>query len=661
MERRFADVVVTGRRPNVMELLGPVLFAVIIYYVIAPWVIAFDSKYLPLALIFLLILNFAARIRAFRRPPRVILERGGFSLRLFSNLTLKTPAANVANIDLRANRMTVTFASLHAVEPAKLRTWLHGNFRKHGCHAMAARGTFSLEQVNQLRLALGMPVQSADLYADYEATLHQMTPRVIVTPALIAANVAMFVVMAALGAGFFMPDPQLMVQWGANFGPLTCHGQWWRLFSSLFLHFGMLHLLMNMYILRDIGPVVERMLGPVGFAIGYLVSGFFGSVASVWWHGAIVSAGATGAICGVFGMLLGLVTVHQHSIPAAIIREHRTNAIMFVVLSTALASAIPGIDIAAHLGGFVAGFLCGLVQRGNQLFGAGRRISRNLGLAAAASVAGVVAIYFLSTRSADIVALSIQAGKVDTAADASFAASMQRQESGSQTAVATSAEIRTAILPMYDDLADQLKRVPRQKGIEQDRLRTTLAEYVELKREAWELMRESIANNNLVAEGLAHLRNEAAQRLVASQSLRGHDKQTRVATSFHKEFAVLMVADAEAMQALAILYGQDSRGDVNAADLKAMFNRDVLAVWQKGTKRFLAAAKECPVQDLPIVERTRKYIDLKSAGLLLLAQSLREGDQTKSAAGYKKLEEAAEAAKEIWPKPSNVDAEDQNK
>src|SRR5207248_288094 len=138
--------------------------------------------------------------------------------------------------------------------------------------------------------------------------------------------------------------------------------------------------------------------------------------------------------------LLGLVTGRQQSIPVELIKAHRASAVMFVVLNLALGSAIPGIDQAAHLGGFAAGCLCGLALKVNLPIAAGRRTLRNLILAAVASLAGVMAVHFLSTRSLDIMAISARAGAVDVAAETAFARAIQRQQKGELTAAETGAE-----------------------------------------------------------------------------------------------------------------------------------------------------------------------------------------------------------------------------
>ena len=118
------------------------------------------------------------------------------------------------------------------------------------------------------------------------------------TLGVILVNVVAFILMALTGASFMDPSADSLTAWGANYGPLTLNGQSWRMFTSLFLHFGLIHLLMNMIVLANIGPFIESLSGSTAFATLYLVAGLGGSAASLAWHPWTVSAGASGAIFG---------------------------------------------------------------------------------------------------------------------------------------------------------------------------------------------------------------------------------------------------------------------------------------------------------------------------------------------------------------------------
>jgi rhomboid protease GluP len=116
-----------------------------------------------------------------------------------------------------------------------------------------------------------------------------------------------------------------------------------------------------MWVLRDIGQLAERLVGNVGFLLLYLLSGLFGSLASVCWNPMVLSAGASGAVFGAFGGLMGFVLLRGDSIPKSILGGLRNSGGTFLFYNLIFGFSIPGIDMAAHLGGLAAGFACGLI------------------------------------------------------------------------------------------------------------------------------------------------------------------------------------------------------------------------------------------------------------------------------------------------------------
>ena len=126
----------------------------------------------------------------------------------------------------------------------------------------------------------------------------------VVTWTLVAANVAVLIAMLA------GPDPlgtaDTLLAWGANFGPRTTGVERWRVLTSIFLHRGVLHLLVNIAVLVQLGLILERMVGPFTFGTIYIASGVLGSVMSTVAAPMGVFVGAAGAICGLYG-LLGVV------------------------------------------------------------------------------------------------------------------------------------------------------------------------------------------------------------------------------------------------------------------------------------------------------------------------------------------------------------------
>src|SRR2546425_3302836 len=134
----------------------------------------------------------------------------------------------------------------------------------------------------------------------FREAIRARTRWALVTPVLIALNVTIFVVM--LRGGGVLGDPETLVGWGGNFGPRTTNGEWWRLVASMFVHSGMLHLLVNLVGLMQIGLILERLVGPWVFATVYVTAGTLTSLVSLSAHTAAVSVGASGAIFGLYGL-----------------------------------------------------------------------------------------------------------------------------------------------------------------------------------------------------------------------------------------------------------------------------------------------------------------------------------------------------------------------
>lgn len=152
---------------------------------------------------------------------------------------------------------------------------------------------------------------------------------------------------------------EVLVRFGANYGPLILDGQNWRLFTSMFLHIGLTHLLFNAYALFVFGVEMERLYGPARFIVIYLLSGMFGNLLSFAVRGPnILSAGASGAIFGVIGMNLAYFMLHRESL-GQMGRQRMMNTLLVIGINLVFGFTVPGIDNLAHLGGLLAGFALG--------------------------------------------------------------------------------------------------------------------------------------------------------------------------------------------------------------------------------------------------------------------------------------------------------------
>jgi rhomboid protease GluP len=193
----------------------------------------------------------------------------------------------------------------------------------------------------------------------FNQALSTLSPRAIVAPALVAINVVVFLGTLADGAGLFASDPSVLLRWGSNFGPATLEGQWWRLFTAMFLHFGLVHLLFNMLGLWSLGSLTERLFGWRSFLFIYLASGLCASLASLWWHPLLNCAGASGAIFGVLGALLAFMVNPRTRIAPHIAKAQRNSALIFIAYNLLNGATHVGIDNAAHIGGLLAGLVLG--------------------------------------------------------------------------------------------------------------------------------------------------------------------------------------------------------------------------------------------------------------------------------------------------------------
>src|SRR5579884_3088841 len=217
-----------------------------------------------------------------------------------------------------------------------------------------------LEKEQRWALLSELPKGDDEQIAEFAQKLELATPNAILTPAIIAINVAVFLAMIVAGVSALQPSTADLIRWGADFGPLTTHGQWWRLLTAAFLHVGFLHIAFNMWALFAGGVFAERLFGKAAFLTLYLVSAIGGNLASVAAQPLIVAAGASGAIFGVYGAIFGFSIAQHKSIPPAALRSLRSNALVFVGYNIIYGfTAGSHIDIAAHLGGLLTGLVAG--------------------------------------------------------------------------------------------------------------------------------------------------------------------------------------------------------------------------------------------------------------------------------------------------------------
>jgi rhomboid protease GluP len=184
----------------------------------------------------------------------------------------------------------------------------------------------------------------------------------VITIALIAINVLVFGAMVASGVSFTEPTPLDVVNWGGDFGPLTLGAhQWWRMLTSCFVHFGIIHIGFNMYVLYQIGPFIEIVFGRDRYLVIYFIAGLAGSLASLWMHPMAVGAGASGAIFGLYGAVFGFLLIKRRTLDRAAIKSIGRSAGIFVLYNVVYGTISRTTDLSAHFGGLVTGFVVGML------------------------------------------------------------------------------------------------------------------------------------------------------------------------------------------------------------------------------------------------------------------------------------------------------------
>ncbi len=182
-----------------------------------------------------------------------------------------------------------------------------------------------------------------------------------ITYSIIILNTFVYIISALLSQDFIDMDVETLVDMGALYGPFTVlKSEWWRLFTAMFLHGGMTHLLMNMFSLYLIGRGAENYFDTKSYIAIYLFSGLLGGLVSLYVHPASVGVGASGAIFGVFGALAGFFLAHRGQIAEHTKRFMKEFAII-IGINLVIGFSIPAVDVSAHLGGLIVGLIGGFV------------------------------------------------------------------------------------------------------------------------------------------------------------------------------------------------------------------------------------------------------------------------------------------------------------
>ena len=195
---------------------------------------------------------------------------------------------------------------------------------------------------------------------------------------LLAINIAVYLWMIGHGVNAKMPTDRDLIHYGANNTWLVLHGQWYRLLTATFVHVGLLHLGSNMWCLWNLGILGEPLLGPLGMLAVYMLTGIAGNLLSMAVNVASthlfrdprylieVGAGASGAVFGIAGILIVLLSNRRLPFPWSELKRLRASVVQFslinlaIGLSTMFINVGVRIDNSAHIGGFLSGLALGV-------------------------------------------------------------------------------------------------------------------------------------------------------------------------------------------------------------------------------------------------------------------------------------------------------------
>ena len=197
---------------------------------------------------------------------------------------------------------------------------------------------------------------------EFQEKLKSFQPHAWVTYVIVGVNVLVWVWTLMQGASVVNAPADKLFYWGGNAASAIQQGEWWRLCSAMFLHSGLMHVLMNMIGLYTAGVVVERIYGSRLFLIIYFASGLLGNALALNYSAQnAVSVGASGAVFGVAGALLVAVFQHRDKLPEMFSRQTMSGMGVFVLYSLINGFSHQGIDNAAHIGGLIGGCLAAVI------------------------------------------------------------------------------------------------------------------------------------------------------------------------------------------------------------------------------------------------------------------------------------------------------------
>jgi rhomboid protease GluP len=343
------------------------------------------------------------------------------------------------------------------------------------------------------RRVLGAAVESSPASKPFEQWLDARTGWPIVTPLALALSAGIFLMSLASGGG---DATAAIVAWGGNIAPRTTNGEWWRLVSATFVHAGLLHLVATAFGLLPAGLILERAVGRAAFGAVFAASAVVSSVVSLWVVPATdAAAGASGAVFGVYGLLLpvafwALKGDPRVPVPMIVAKRVAAGAAVFIFYNL----ATPHLCAASELAGFGTGLAGGL------LFARGvarEKPARMRAAMAPAMAIGIAVLAAVPLRGVvDARPALARVAAVEERTTAAYDAAVARFRRGTLPAKALAQLIDRTIIP---ELQADRARLQTLRGVarEQAPLVAAAGKYFELREQSWRRRAEGLGKGNM--------------------------------------------------------------------------------------------------------------------------------------------------------------------
>jgi rhomboid protease GluP len=390
-----------------------------------------------------------------------------------------------------------------------------------------------LALLNEVKAAIALNREKCEPFFQ---SLRARTPRVWAVPAIVGLNVLAFCWMTLAGS-----THAGLVGWGASYGPSTANGDWWRLLTAMFVHASLVALVVNCAALIQVGLILERIVGPVTFAMTYVAAGMFANLASLAISPMTVASGGSGAVSGVFGLMavsftwLWWTQSELRTPRAAFKRLTPITAIFFMYThgNEALASFPEFLSLAV---GAASGLV--LLRGISAMTAPPRRIAAATAATLTIAVAAAVPLRGLTDVRPEIGRLAALETRMATTYDSAAAKFKKRH----MTAEALATTIDQEILPGLGEAETRLNALERVPP-EHRPLVAGASDYVRLRAESWRLRAVSLRKFNA----------EALRKTVNTASSSTENERRKVETSHQSNLFALSKADASERAALQAL------------------------------------------------------------------------------------------------------------